>query len=197
MPKNNSREKTKLHPRNKHRERYDFTSLITSYPELSEFVALNKYGDESIDFFNPKAVKALNKALLMHFYHLKNWDVPDGYLCPPIPGRADYIHYIADLLGNNNFGKTPTGPQVKGYDIGVGANCVYPIIGQHEYGWSFIGSDIDKTAFYNAKSMIGFNANLKNHIDIRHQVHAKDFFYGVLHLFMLLRKKLNRKQFEN
>ena len=27
---------------------------------------------------------------------------PNENLCPPIPGRADYIHHIADLLSINN-----------------------------------------------------------------------------------------------
>ena len=84
--------KSKLHPRSKHRNRYDFAKLIKATPELGAFVAINKYGDESIDFFNPKAVKALNKALLKLHYSINYWDIPDQYLCPPIPGRADYIH---------------------------------------------------------------------------------------------------------
>jgi len=93
--KEHPKEKSRLHPRNKHRERYDFKLLIESSPELAQFVKMNIYNDESIDFFNPDAVKALNKALLKYFYDIENWDIPEGYLCPPIPGRADYIHHIA------------------------------------------------------------------------------------------------------
>jgi 23S rRNA (adenine1618-N6)-methyltransferase len=54
--------------------------------------------DRTINFSIPQAVKLLNKALLLHFYNVKDWDIPDANLCPPIPGRADYVHYIADLL---------------------------------------------------------------------------------------------------
>ena len=90
--------KSKLHPRSKHRERYDFEKLISGFPELGPFVQPNKFDDLSIDFANPDAVKALNRALLKFHYGIEHWDVPDGYLCPPIPGRADYIHHIADLL---------------------------------------------------------------------------------------------------
>jgi 23S rRNA (adenine1618-N6)-methyltransferase len=46
---------------------------------------------------------------------------------PPIPGRADYIHYIADLLATTNSG-IPKETEYKDWDIGVGANCIYPII---------------------------------------------------------------------
>lgn len=178
--KEHPKEKTRLHKRNKHRERYDFKALIESCPELAPFVKLNIYDDESIDFFNPQAVKMLNKALLKHYYAIDNWDIPENYLCPPIPGRADYIHHIADLLGGKNYGKIPTGNKIKCLDIGVGANCVYPIIGNKEYGWSFVGSDIDAVAMVSAKSIIERNPSLKGNVEIRLQSNMKDIFYGII-----------------
>lgn len=178
--KENTMEKVRLHPRNKHRERYNFTHLIDSCPELAQFVMLNIYNDESIDFFNPEAVKMLNKALLKHYYDIDNWDIPPNYLCPPIPGRADYIHFIADLLGSYNNGKIPTGNQIKCLDIGVGANCVYPIIGNKEYGWSFIGSDIDPVSIKSAKKIIELNPFLKGKIELRLQQNPKDIFFGII-----------------
>ena len=112
-------EKTRLHARNKHRERYNFDELVVCLPELSNYVSKNIYGDISIDFSNPLAVKLLNQALLKKYYHISNWNIPQDYLCPPIPGRADYIHNIADLLCGSNFGKIPTGSKkyayLKGY----------------------------------------------------------------------------------
>ncbi len=172
--------KTRLHPRNKHRRRYDFKQLISSCPELSQFVKLNEYNDESIDFFNPEAVKMLNKALLKYYYHINNWDIPSGYLCPPIPGRADYIHYVADLLGSLNENEIPTGNQVKMLDIGVGANCVYPIIGHQEYGWSFVGTDIDPISVESANSIVEQNPELKGNIEIRLQNNTEDIFMGII-----------------
>lgn len=173
-------EKTVLHPRNKHRERYHFKQLIGSNPALAAYVSVNKYGDESIDFFNPAAVKALNKALLKYFYHIADWDIPANYLCPPIPGRADYIHYVADLLALGNNGKLPTGDQIKCLDIGVGANCVYPIIGHQEYGWQFVGADIDAIAIASANGIIELNAFLKPHITLRLQPNANNIFKGII-----------------
>ena len=87
-----------LHPRNRHSGRYDFATLIECCPELAPFVAPNAYGDDSIDFADPLALRALNRALLRHFYGVGPWDIPARYLCPPIPGRADHLHYLADLL---------------------------------------------------------------------------------------------------
>lgn len=173
-------EKLQLHPRNKHRERYDFQALIKSCAELAPFVLVNKYEDESIDFFNPNAVKMLNKALLKHFYGIENWDIPENYLCPPIPGRADYIHNIADLLALSFGGKIPLGESIKVLDVGVGANCVYPIIGNSEYAWSFVGSDIDPISIESATKIIEQNPSLKGKIELRLQQNSEDIFRGII-----------------
>lgn len=173
-------EKTRLHPRNRHRERYDFGQLIQACPELAPFVQQNLYGNESIDFANPEAVKMLNTALLRQYYGISYWDVPPGYLCPPIPGRADYIHYAAELLGRHNYGKIPQGSNVRCLDIGVGANCIYPIIGHYEYGWSFIGSDIDPVSIESANQIIRSNPSLKDSVECRLQSNPQDIFYSIL-----------------
>lgn len=174
------KEKAGLHPRNRHRERYNFKQLIKSCPELAPFVKLNDYKDESIDFFNPQAVKMLNKALLKQFYDLEYWDIPQNYLCPPIPGRADYIHYIAELLGSCDNDKIPTGRNIKCLDIGIGSNCVYPIIGVKEYGWSFVGSDIDPVAIDSAKKIVDSNSVLNGKIELRLQNSPKGIFNGII-----------------
>jgi len=178
--KEHPKEKFRLHPRNKHRERYDFKQLIETCPELAQFVTLNIYNDESVDFSDPQAVKALNKALLKYFYDIDNWNIPRNYLCPPIPGRADYIHYIADLLGSSNNGKIPEGSRIRCLDIGVGANCVYPIIGNKEYGWSFTGADIDPVSIRSANKIIESNSFLKGKIELRLQPDPKDIFFGII-----------------
>jgi 23S rRNA (adenine1618-N6)-methyltransferase len=175
-----NKEKAALHIRNKHRERYDFKALIAVCPDLAPFVHLNKYNDESIDFSNPNAVKMLNKALLKKDYGVDNWDIPEGYLCPPIPSRADYVHYIADLLSTKNSGHIPIGHQIKCLDIGVGANCIYPIIGHKEYGWTFIGSDIDPVSINSANTLIELNPTLKPFIELRLQTDKQDTINGIL-----------------
>lgn len=178
--KKHQKVKARLHERNRNRERYDFKQLIVSCPDLKPFVILNKYEDESIDFANADAIKMLNKALLIHFYGLETWDIPEGYLCPPIPGRADYIHHIADLLRQYNYGKIPRGKEIVCLDIGVGANCIYPIIGNYEYAWSFIGSDIDPVALQSSEQIINSNPCLKQDVQLIAQENPKDFFYGVI-----------------
>ena len=180
IKKEHPTEKTVLHPRNRHRERYDFKLLTVTCPELGKYVKVNPYGDESIDFANPKAVKWLNKALLKQYYGVDYWDIPTGYLCPPIPGRADYIHYAADLLGSSNGGNIPKGFKIRCMDIGVGASCVFPIIGNKEYGWSFIGSESDPVAIESASKIVNYNAFLTRCIDLRLQENTKDIFHGIM-----------------
>lgn len=178
--KQQATEKTGLHPRNPHRSAYDFTALIAACPALAPFVTVNAYQNQSIDFANPTAVKLLNQALLASFYDIQHWDIPANYLCPPIPGRADYVHYIADLLASVNDEGIPKGKVIKGLDVGVGANCVYPIIGRKEYGWSFIGSDIDAQAIKSANNIIRANPLLNNAVTCRLQSATTHFFEGIL-----------------
>ncbi|MBP3942529.1 23S rRNA (adenine(1618)-N(6))-methyltransferase RlmF [Sphingobacteriaceae bacterium WQ 2009] len=175
----NTQQKKKLHPRNKHIDSYNFNKLVTALPELKEHVFISPNNVKTIDFSNPDAVRALNKALLKLSYGIEFWDIPKENLCPPIPGRADYIHYIADILAEENNGKLPRGPQINVLDVGVGANCIYPIIGTVEYGWSFVGSEIVKKAYKNAIEIARLNPVLKNNVQIRQQL-TKDIFRGII-----------------
>ena len=172
--------KLKLHPRNKHRERYDFNQLTLANPALAPYVNANEYGEASVDFSNPLAVKTLNQALLKQFYDVSVWDIPQQYLCPPIPGRADYLHYLADLLSTKNGDVIPTGDSVRVLDIGVGANMVYPLIGHHAYGWHFVGADIEVNALKNAQYIIDENA-LSNAISLRLQPAKSSIFNSIIH----------------
>lgn len=172
--------KSGLHNRNPHRFRYDFAKLIEESPDLAPFVSTNRYGNESINFADPKAVKMLNKAILKKFYGIDWWDIPENYLCPPVPGRADYIHNIADLLVGTNGGSIPEGKSVAVLDIGVGANCIYPIIGSVAYGWRFTGSDIDPVSIRSSKMIVNENSVLKGMVTLKLQKNSTHFFRGVI-----------------
>lgn len=186
-------EKTNLHPRNLHRMGYDFKQLATICPELDPFVKINEFNIDSsldnyrdklakqtIDFSNPKAVKALNKALLIANYDIQNWDIPKDYLCPPIPGRVDYIHYVADLLASSNNDTIPVGENVQVLDIGIGANCIYPILGNSVYGWSFVGTEIDEIALQNCKKIIETNPKLIDAISLQLQTESRFIFKNII-----------------
>ena len=171
--------KDRLHPRNRFRSGYDFQRLMQGSAALARFVRPNAHGDESIDYANPEAVKALNQALLKQAYGLRNWDTPPGYLCPPIPGRSDYLHYLADLLGTGDEAAIPRGRTVRLLDIGMGANCIYPLIGAIEYGWRFVGTETDPAALEWAKTLVAANRPVASLIECRMQTSSVECFKGV------------------
>ncbi len=167
----------KLHPRNQHLDGYDFVRLLAQTPELGAFTIRNPRGQQTIDFQDACAVHMLNRALLKTHYNIDFWDIPAGYLCPPIPGRVDYIHYLADLLAGSNSHDIPRGRNIKVLDIGTGSSLVYPLTGQSEYGWHFTGVDTDAVALKSAKQICEFN---KLKITLRQQVNPEDIFRGVI-----------------
>lgn len=169
----------RLHPRSRHHGQYEFTRLVADTPALARHVITTAYGNRSIDFADAAAVKALNQALLRTHYGIVGWDIPAGYLCPPIPGRADYLHHLADLLASGNGGKIPHGAKVVALDIGVGASAIYPLIGHHEYGWRFVGTDCDAAAITSAERIIAANPALKESISLRRQRSPQALFAGV------------------
>ena len=167
-----------MHPRNRFRAGYDFSHLIGRSPALADFVKAAPHGRPSIDFADPHAVLALNQALLAEAYGL-SWSLPRGALCPPIPGRSDYLHYLADLLSNGDDAAIPRGRGVRILDIGSGANAVYPIVGASEYGWSFVATEIDQTAMRWARQVVRINKAIAPLIEHRLQTNPLACFAGV------------------
>lgn len=166
--------KDKLHPRSFHNKPYNFQELIVKVPELKQFIVKNREAIDTILFADPKAVYYLNKALLLHFYNLNFWDIPNQNLVPPIPGRADYIHYLADLLKVDDSSKTSI------LDIGTGASLVYPLIGSSVYHWNFVATDIEPKSIEIAQKIINENVHLSSKIELRHQPDQKNILSGII-----------------
>ena len=162
-----------LHPKNRFNKGYDFTILISKNKDLEEFVSKNQYGNLSIDFSNPKGVKELNKALLFCFDKITQWNFSDENLCPPIPGRLDYIHHLADLLSSEEKENSTI------LDIGTGATCIYPLLGNAEYNWNFVASDIDLDSLDTAQDIIDDN-NLDSEIILRQQHDEQHILKGII-----------------
>ncbi|MCF2946701.1 23S rRNA (adenine(1618)-N(6))-methyltransferase RlmF [Paraglaciecola aquimarina] len=170
----------RLHPRSLHSDGYPLDELVSHCPDLQTFVIIKPDGGKTINFSEPDAVKALNAALLDYYYQIKFWDIPTGYLCPPIPGRADYVHHIADLLAENQLKEVAKNSQVIGLDIGTGANLVYPILANRIYGWNMYGTDIDPVSIKSAENIILSNPVLKDNIQVVQQSKPTDIFTGVV-----------------
>lgn len=169
-----------MHPKNIHNSSYNFKELIKSNFALKEFVFVNQYGTETIDFSDEKAVLQLNKSLLAHHHNIINWSIPEGYLCPPIPSRADYLYYLKDLLELDKEKVEVKNKIIKGLDIGVGANCIYPILASQLFGWKMVGVDSDKTAIESAQKNVSTSNQLKSIIEIRHQESNANLFKGII-----------------
>ncbi|MCS2172161.1 23S rRNA (adenine(1618)-N(6))-methyltransferase RlmF [Scandinavium sp. TWS1a] len=171
-------QKPGLHPRNRHHDRYDLPALCKDTPALAAFIVSNPAGEQTINFADPDAVKTLNQALLAHFYQVKAWNIPEGFLCPPVPGRADYMHHLADLLTEAN-GSLPQNASV--LDIGTGANLIYPLIGSHEYGWRFTGTEVSAEALTAAQAIIDANPGMSRQIRLRRQKDEQAVLAGMIH----------------
>lgn len=171
--------KASMHPANPHLAGYDMAALVQTYPALTPFLVTTPRGEHSVDFADPLAVKALNQALLAHHYQLPFWDLPEGYLCPPVPGRLDYLLYLADLLKNSHQGKTPKSRQLKLLDVGCGANLIYSLLAARHFGWQVLASDIDQGALEHGARLLAQH-QLAGKIELRQQTQAQDIFDHLL-----------------
>ena len=170
-----------MHNRNRHRKGYNFKALVKVESTLSKFIIKNKFnGQDTINFSDPVAVKTLNLALLKCHYQISFWDIPDGYLCPPIPGRVDYLHHLKDLLSQTPNQFLPQNNAINVLDIGTGASCIYPILGQREYDWHFVASDIDPVSIKVAKHIVLANKGLENSVHCRLQTNENHIFSGII-----------------
>ena len=164
-----------MHKENKHAESYHFDALIQAHKPLASFVFTSAYDHKTLDFSDSEAVFHLNKAILKTYYDITDWHIPKSYLCPPIPGRADYIHHIKDLISAHLTDKV-----TKGLDVGVGANCIYSILGAQIYKWNMVGCDISADSVKAAKYNVGLTVALDKHIEIRHQANHAHIFEGII-----------------
>ena len=148
-----------MHPENPFAKNYDFDFLVQHSPDLKEFVFVNEYGNQTITFEDKQAVKVLNRALLKAYYGLDHWDIPEHNLCPPIPGRLDYLLHVAELIPKTKLSLL---------DIGTGANLIYPILATCHFNWQCTASEVDLDALKNAQEIIDSNKVLQK-IALRRQ----------------------------
>ncbi|CAN1276453.1 RNA N6-adenosine-methyltransferase mettl16 [Linum perenne] len=157
-----------IHRRNKYADTPpNFAELASLYPSFEPFVFYSRDGRPRIDWTDFNATRELTKVLLLHDHSI-NWWIPDGQLCPTVPNRSNYIHWIEDLLSSEIIPKNRMdGDVVKGFDIGTGANCIYPLLSASLLGWSFVGSDITDVALEWAERNVRNNPHVAELIEIR------------------------------
>ena len=155
-----------------HLYKYDFDELAIFHSPLSKYVNFSSQGVSTIDWKDPKALKELNKAILIYKFQIKYWDIPPNFLCPTIPSRLNYLQWISELLINNK-----STVEIKGLDIGTGASLIYPLLGFKLFRWKFLGTEINPVAFDNAAEIIKKNS-LENVIQLR--ISQGGIFKGVI-----------------
>ncbi|CEI91457.1 hypothetical protein RMCBS344292_05745 [Rhizopus microsporus] len=90
-------------------------------------------------------------------------DFPLDSLCPAVPNRLNYILWLEDLVS-----ETMQDDKIRGIDIGVGASCIYPLLGcARNPHWTFLGTDINHRSIEWAQENVRKNG-LEDRIKIRH-----------------------------
>ena len=167
-----------MHQQNPYSKRYDLKRLVKHHTLLQKYIILNPTGEETIDFSSSKAIYALNKAMLLADFKLENYDLPEGYLIPPVPGRLDYLLHIHDLLLEKfNISKDT---QLRGLDVGSGANGIYCILGAQHFNWKMVGIDSDAKAVEISNNNISHSKELKNKVDIHFQENKSFLFKNII-----------------
>ncbi|CAM9372156.1 unnamed protein product [Chrysoparadoxa australica] len=148
--------------------RPDFAALAKQYPTtFGQFVG----SDRVLDWGDPAAVKCLTQTLLLHDFQLV-WDMPLDRLCPPLPNRLNYICWLSELMKLRPLQDRQG--EVRGVDIGTGASCIYPLLGERTQGWKFLAVDTDATSIAWATKNVAANA-LKGMIEV-HASHSPAHF---------------------
>ena len=87
---------------------------------------------------------ALTRVLLRRDHNIL-WEIPSNHLCPTVPQKLNYIHFVADLISGVTdsaaMASKPAGAVGKrGIDIGTGASVIYPLLGVRCYDWHFLAT---------------------------------------------------------
>ena len=143
-----------MHAQNPYSDRYDLKRLATFNPELKEHIVSNPSNEDTIDFSDSASVYELNKAMLLADFNLDTYELPMGYLIPPVPGRLEYLLHIREFL-SEQF-KIDGNTKLRGLDVGSGANGIYCILGTQHFNWNMVGSECDSNAVKIAKANKSF-----------------------------------------
>ncbi|KAG2493072.1 hypothetical protein HYH03_008735 [Edaphochlamys debaryana] len=163
-PRGGAAGNARMHPANRYyRSEPDFAALAEAYDELRPYVTTDAAGRGHLDTTSWEATRALTACLLRHDFGVAWW-LPPGQLVPPVTNRANYLHWINDLLALSDPGD---GGPIRGMDVGCGANFIYCLLGAVLYGWSMVGVDVTKVAVKCCHKLIRENAKLAPLLEVR------------------------------
>ena len=153
----------------------DFLILIKEFPELKKYIIKHdeKIEEFSFDWSNNDLSLLMTKSILNYYFNIKYYDIPKGFLIPPVPSRLNYLNLINELI------KDIEKENIIGVDIGTGANIIYPILGNSIYNWKFICSEINNESYNNAKLILQKN-NLEENINLIKQENKNNIFVSII-----------------
>jgi 23S rRNA A1618 N6-methylase RlmF len=169
MPKHHSSSQfnARMHPRNPYSVPIDIAQLAGQFPDLYDHViSRSSNGRVVYDWHAPGATYAVTRALLKRDFDL-DWQQPLEHLCPPVPGRLNYLLWVEDLVLQD---AAAAAEGVCVADIGTGASAIFPLLGARRFGWSFLALDSNEEALGHARSNVERNG-LQHLISALHVPH--------------------------
>nr|CCA19318.1 putative methyltransferase METT10D [Albugo laibachii Nc14] len=176
-----------LHERNRYRNSPpDFYALAQKFPSLSPHLRNVDIRRKRAAFAweDPYALRELTTALLKHDFGIK-WSIPINRLCPPVPNRLNYLHWMEELAEEADrkslvvdelSAQSESTKVVRGLDIGTGASCIFPLLGTSLHpDWTFIATEIDSTSYSAALINLRNNPHLAQRIELKHAVDNQFF----------------------
>lgn len=143
----------RMHPRNPYSAPIGIAELARQFPDVCDHViSRSANGHIVYDWNAPGATYAVTRALLKRDFAL-DWQQPPQFLCPPVPGRLNYLLWVEDLVLQDAAAAT----SVCVADIGTGASAIFPLIGARRFGWSFIALDSSADALEHARANVDRN----------------------------------------
>ena len=170
-------------------ENPNFEELSRRYPEFHQAWKEVQEKQHSIkgkatfsSCITQKFTIALSRSLLHAYFELRLPHLPDHHLCPPIPNRFFFLHWIDSYLlrlqgfvSDSSYGLERAQRRTLCLDIGVGATCIYPLLAARALNYQVLGADIDGQALEIAQQNVNAN-NLSSRIRLSHVdlTHSQD-----------------------
>ena len=173
---------------------HDFAERYPDFREAWDVLKQRRRGETLSESSSPRSFSthvdsafnvALTRAILCHNFDLSLPSMPEGYLCPPVPNRLNYVLWLNHLLEQTSdaqyFQQEPSPSDVRqtriGIDIGCGASCIYPLLlttdrfnptigkkcadndnSECASRWTFLATDIDEQSLQSAAINVKANS---------------------------------------
>ena len=131
-------------------------------------------------FGAPGALRELTAALLARDWAVRGWVCEPGRLCPPLPGRLNYVLWAEDLVAATELSALASHDNLKAdsmpsaallpqhravIDVGTGASAILSLLATRVTGWPVAATELDTTSLRSARENV-VRARLASHITV-------------------------------